>query len=161
MPFALITGASKGIGKSIAEQLAARGFDLLLVARSADLLEQVAKEISQSTNKNCQWLALDLAEDRAAESVFEYCNKNQLVVSVLVNNAGYGLSGSFEKYSVQEHTDMLRVNIITLTQLTRLFLPSLLKQPARLYSQYRQFCILSGSAITIGICSFKSLCFKF
>jgi uncharacterized protein len=130
MPFALITGASKGIGKSIAEQLAARGFDLLLVARSAGLLEQVAKEISQSTNKNCQWLALDLAEDRAAESVFEYCNKNQLVVSVLVNNAGYGLSGSFEKYSVQEHTDMLRVNIITLTQLTRLFLPSLLKQPA-------------------------------
>jgi uncharacterized protein len=130
MPFALITGASKGIGKSIAEQLAARGFDLLLVARSAGLLEQVAKEISQSTNKNCQWLALDLAEDRAAESVFEYCNKNQLVVSVLVNNAGYGLSGSFEKYSVQEHTDMLKVNIITLTQLTRLFLPSLLKQPA-------------------------------
>jgi uncharacterized protein len=130
MPFALITGASKGIGKSIAEQLAARGFDLLLVARSAGLLEQVAKEISQSTNKNCQWLALDLAEDRAAESVFEYCNKNQLVVSVLVNNAGYGLSGSFEKYSVQEHTDMLKVNIITLTQLTRLFLPTLLKQPA-------------------------------
>ena len=127
MPFALITGASKGIGKSIAEQLAARGFDLLLIARSAD---HVAKEISQLTNKNCQWLALDLAEDQAAESVFEYCNKNQLVVSVLVNNAGYGLSGSFEKYSVQEHTDMLRVNIITLTQLTRLFLPSLLKQPA-------------------------------
>jgi uncharacterized protein len=130
MPFALITGASKGIGKSIAEQLAARGFDLLLIARSADLLEQVAKEIRLSTNKNCQWLALDLAEDHAAESVFEYCNKNQFVVSVLVNNAGYGLSGRFEKYSVQEHTDMLRVNIITLTKLTRLFLPSLLKQPA-------------------------------
>jgi uncharacterized protein len=130
MPFALITGASKGIGKSIAEQLAARGFDLLLIARSADLLEQVAKEISLTTNKNCQWLALDLAEDQAAESVFEYCNKNQFVVSVLVNNAGYGLSGRFEKYSEQEHADMLRVNIITLTKLTRLFLPSLLKQPA-------------------------------
>lgn len=130
MPFALITGASKGIGKSIAEQLAARGFDLLLIARSADLLEQVAKEISLTTNKNCRWLALDLAEDQAAESVFEYCNKNQFVVSVLVNNAGYGLSGRFENYSAQEHTDMLRVNIITLTKLTRLFLPSLLKQPA-------------------------------
>ena len=130
MPFALITGASKGIGKSIAEQLAALGFDLLLIARSADLLEQVAKEISQYTNKNCLWLAVDLSEDQAAESVFEYCNKNQLVVSVLVNNAGYGLSGRFEKYSIQEHTDMLRVNIITLTKLTRLFLPSMLKQPA-------------------------------
>jgi short-subunit dehydrogenase len=130
MPFALITGASKGIGKSIAEQLAARGFDLLLIARSASLLEQVAGEISLSTKKNCQWLALDLAEEHAAESVFEYCNKNQFVVTVLVNNAGYGLSGKFEKYSVQEHTDMLMVNIITLTKLTRLFLPSLLEQPA-------------------------------
>ncbi len=158
MPFALITGASKGIGKSIAEQLAARGFDLLLIARSADLLEQVAKEISQSTNKNCQFLALDLAEDQAAESVFEYCNKNQFVVSVLVNNAGYGLSGRFEKYSVQEHTDMLRVNIITLTKLTRLFLPLNVKTTRSLYSQYRQFRILPGSTFIISICGFKSLC---
>src|SRR6476660_2017595 len=103
MPFALITGASKGIGKSIAELLAARGYDLLLIARSADLLEQVAKEISLTTSRNCQWLALDLAEEQASETVFDYCNKNQLVVSVLVNNAGYGLSGKFERYTVQEH----------------------------------------------------------
>jgi uncharacterized protein len=130
MPFALITGASKGIGKSIAKLLAARGFDLLLVARSADLLEQTAKEIHSSTNRNCQWLALDLAAENAAECVLDWCNKNQFDVSVLVNNAGYGLSGSFEKYSVQEHTDMLMVNIITLTKLTRLFLPALLKQPS-------------------------------
>src|ERR1700759_2075500 len=130
MPFALITGASKGIGKCIAEELAARGFDLLLIARSADLLEQVAKEISNQTGRNCQWLALDLAENQAAESVYDYCNKKQLVVSVLVNNAGYGLSGKFEKYSAQEQTEMLMVNIITLTKLTRLFLPTLLKQQA-------------------------------
>ncbi len=130
MPFALITGASKGIGKSIAEQLAARGFDLLLIARSEDLLEQVAKEISLSTNKDCRWLALDLAQDQSAESVFEYCNKNRLDVSVLVNNAGYGLSGKFDKYSAQEQTEMLMVNIITLTKLTRLFLPSFLKHSA-------------------------------
>src|SRR5436305_726309 len=129
MPFALITGASKGIGKSIAEELAGRGFDLLLIARSADLLEQVAKEISDSTKRNCQWLAVDLAQDEAASSVFEYCNKNQIIVSLLVNNLGYGLSGKFEKYSVEELTDMLSVNIITLTKLTRLFLPFLLKQP--------------------------------
>jgi uncharacterized protein len=130
MPFALITGASKGIGKSIAELLAARGYDLLLVARSADLLEQIATEIHSSAKKDCRWLALDLAGDQAAESVYEWCDKNQFEVAVLVNNAGYGLSGSFEKYSTQEYADMLKVNMITLTKLTRLFLPGLLKQHA-------------------------------
>jgi uncharacterized protein len=130
MPFALITGASKGIGKSIAELLAARGYDLLLVARSGDLLEQIASEIHSSSKRNCQWLALDLARDQAAESVYQWCDKNQFDVAVLVNNAGYGLSGGFEKYSAQEHADMLKVNMITLTKLTRLFLPGLLRQPA-------------------------------
>ncbi|HEY2347374.1 MAG TPA: SDR family oxidoreductase [Puia sp.] len=130
MPFALITGASKGIGKCIAEQLAARGYDLLLIARSADLLEQVSNEISLSSNKNCQWLTVDLSKNGAAEAIFEWCNNNRFDVSVLVNNAGYGLSGSFEKYTVEEHSDMLMVNIISVTKLIRLFLPSFLKQPA-------------------------------
>jgi uncharacterized protein len=128
MPFALITGASKGIGKAMAERLASRGYDLLLVARSADLLEKVSSEIQITTKRNCQWLALDLAGPQAAETVYDWCIRNQFSVSVLVNNAGYGLSGYFEKYSPSEHEEMLQVNIITLTKLTRLFLPDLLKQ---------------------------------
>jgi uncharacterized protein len=75
----------------------------------------------------CKWLAVDLAEDKSAEAIFEWCTENHFEVSVLVNNAGYGLSGPFEKYSLQEHADMLQVNIITLTKLTRLFLPGLLQ----------------------------------
>jgi short-subunit dehydrogenase len=130
MPFALITGGSKGIGKAIAETLAGRGYDLLLVARSAELLEKVSTEIQTSSKRICRWLALDLATDNAAESVFNWCIENQFEVSILVNNAGYGLSGSFEKYSAKEHSEMLQVNIITLTQLTRLFLPELLKRSA-------------------------------
>lgn len=130
MPFALITGASKGIGKAIAELLAARGYDLLLVARSADLLEQVSSQIHSVTNRKCLWLAADLAEDQAAESIFAWCDQNHYEVAVLVNNAGYGLSGPFEKYSPKEHADMLHVNMITLTKLARLFLPGLLKQPS-------------------------------
>lgn len=130
MPFALITGASKGIGKAIAELLAARGYDLLLVARSADLLEQISSQIHTVTNRKCLWLAMDLAEDQAAESIFAWCDQNHYEVAVLVNNAGYGLSGPFEKYSPKEHADMLQVNMITLTKLARLFLPGLLKQPA-------------------------------
>jgi uncharacterized protein len=130
MPFALITGASKGIGKSIAEILASRGYDLLLVARSADLLEKMSGEIKSTTNQNCQWLALDLSENQSADKVYDWCKSNQFNVAVLVNNAGYGLSGPFEKYSAREHEEMLQVNIVTLTKLTRLFLPDLLKQPA-------------------------------
>jgi uncharacterized protein len=127
MPFALITGASKGIGKAIAELLAGRGYDLLLVARSADLLEKVSADIRTSTNKKCLWLAQDLAADQAPETVHQWCLENQYDVAVLVNNAGYGLSGPFEKYSPQEYAEMLHVNIITLTTLTRLFLPLLHK----------------------------------
>jgi short-subunit dehydrogenase len=130
MPFALITGASKGIGKSIAEELAARGYDLLLVARSKDLLAQVSEEINTATKRTCYWLALDLASDQAPREVYAWCQQNQYPVSVLVNNAGYGLSGPFEKYSSVETAEMLHLNIITLTTLTRLFLPDLLKQPA-------------------------------
>ena len=130
MPFALITGASKGIGKAIAEKLALKGYDLLLVARSAELLEKVCAEIQDSSKRNCKWLAIDLSADQSAEKVYDWCTSNQYEISILVNNAGYGLSGPFGNYSVQEHTDMLHVNMITLTKLTRLFLPGLLKQNA-------------------------------
>lgn len=130
MPFALITGASKGIGKAIALELAARGYDLLLLARSEDLLKETALEIAAGSNISCQWLALDLSGDQAAERVYTHCKEHAFPVSVLVNNAGYGLSGSFEKYPMEAHADMLRLNIITLVSLTRLFLPDLKKQPA-------------------------------
>ncbi|MFI5195297.1 MAG: SDR family NAD(P)-dependent oxidoreductase [Chitinophagales bacterium] len=130
MPFALITGASKGIGKAIALSLASRGYDLLLVARSEDLLRDVALEVSAGSNIHCHYLAIDLAGDRAAEAVYAWCSTNQYPVSMLVNNAGYGLSGSFEKYDADTHAEMLHLNIVTLVKLTRLFLPDFKKQPA-------------------------------
>ena len=129
MPFALITGASKGIGKAIARDLAARGYDLLLVARSEDLLKETASEIAAGSQVDCQWLALDLSGDQAAAKVYAYCKQHALPVSILVNNAGYGLSGPFEKYTAETHAEMLHLNIVTLVCLTRLFLPELRKQP--------------------------------
>jgi len=128
MPFALVTGASKGIGKAIALNLASRGFDILLVARSADLLEKVADEIQVSTNRKCYWLPQDLAADQAAEAVWDWTEKNDYPVCILVNNAGYGLSGKFESYTPEAHAEMLHLNIITLTKMTRFFLPALRKQ---------------------------------
>ncbi len=130
MPFALITGASKGIGKSIARALASRGYDLLLVARSEDLLRTVSEEISTGSGITCHYLAIDLAGEQGPSSVYAWCQSNHFPVSILVNNAGYGLSGAFEKYSAGAHSEMLHLNIITLVSLTRLFLPELKKQPA-------------------------------
>jgi short-subunit dehydrogenase len=130
MPFALITGASKGIGKAIARELAARGYDLLLVARSEALLKELVAELTAGSKISCAWLAVDLASDQAARQVHDWCSRNRYPVSILVNNAGYGLSGPFEKWPVESHADMLHLNIITLVSLTRLFLPDLRKQPA-------------------------------
>ncbi len=125
MPYALITGGSKGIGLAIARQLADRGYDLLLVARSEDKLKQAAAFFSPRVK--CNWLALDLAKPGAAETVYNWCIEKNYPVQVLVNNAGYGLSGPFENYDVAATSEMLNLNIITLVQITRLFLPELRK----------------------------------
>ena len=129
MEYALITGASKGIGKAIAGDLAARGFNVLLVARSEELLQQEANRISTLYPIKADWLALDLSMQEAAQNVYDWCRAKDYTVTALVNNAGYGLSGPFEKYSADQHLNMMQLNMSTLVALTRLFLPDLLRQP--------------------------------
>jgi short-subunit dehydrogenase len=129
MEYALITGASKGIGKAIASDLAARGFNVLLVARSEELLQQEAARITASYPVKADWLALDLSTAEAPQNVYDWCRAKGYLVQALVNNAGYGLSGPFEKYSVEEHVNMMTLNMTTLVALTRLFLPDLRSQP--------------------------------
>ena len=128
MSYALITGASKGIGKAIAFELAAKGYNLAIVARSEDLLQQVSQEISSKHNVQVSYLALDLSAADAATEVFRWASQNNFNTTVLVNNAGYGLSGAFESYPLEQHVNMLQVNVTTLVQLTHLFLPALKKQ---------------------------------
>ncbi len=128
MSFALITGASKGIGKAIAQNLAAKGYSLLLIARSEDLLKEVSEEIKSSFKVEVQYLAVDLSSSTSAQQVFDWCTQNNFAISVLVNNAGYGLSGPFESYSLEQHVNMIQLNCTTLVQLTYLFLPQLKKQ---------------------------------
>jgi len=125
MSFALITGASKGIGKSIAEQLASRRINLLLVARSEDLLRELATSLASQYNITADYLCADLAEEGAAEKILNWCVEKDYHVSILINNAGYGLSGSFEKYAVGENLDMMKVNMLTLVELCQVFLPLL------------------------------------
>ncbi|QJW89291.1 SDR family oxidoreductase [Spirosoma taeanense] len=128
MACALITGASKGIGLAIADELARRKFDLLLVARSESLLQQAAQRLATTYGVKTSFLAVDLAQPDAARRVFDWCNQNEYAIQMLVNNAGYGLSGPFENHSIDQHTDMMRVNMTALVQLCHLFLPQLRQQ---------------------------------
>jgi len=129
MPYALVTGASKGIGLAIAEELARRKYNVLLVARSASLLQQLAQRLTATYGVQADFLPVDLAATDAARQIFDWCRERSYSVQLLVNNAGYGLSGPFDNYTAAEHTDMMTVNMTALVQLCRLFLPQLKEQP--------------------------------
>lgn len=129
MNYALITGASKGIGKSMAEELAKRGHAVLLIARSEDLLKELADQLSNQYKVSTAYFAIDLSDKNAATTIFDWCNTNHYSVDMLINNAGYGLNGLLEDYTLQEHLDMMQVNMNSVIELTYLFLPSLKKLP--------------------------------
>lgn len=128
MTYALITGASKGIGKAIALELARRKHPVLLIARSADLLKSVAQEITEKSGVKVDYLAIDLSSATAAHEVYNWCLTKNYTIDILINNAGYGLSGMFEKYSLEQNLNMMQVNMITCVSLCQLFLPMLKKQ---------------------------------
>ena len=132
MSYALITGASKGIGKAIAFELAKRNIPVVLIARNENLLQQVCSEISNTYKVDAKYLAVDLSIPTAPQQVFNWCTQNSISIHILINNAGYGLSGLLEEYSLQEHEAMMQVNMQTPVALTYLFLP-LLKQQSKAY----------------------------
>ncbi|MDQ6845331.1 MAG: SDR family NAD(P)-dependent oxidoreductase, partial [Bacteroidota bacterium] len=128
MSYALITGASKGIGKAIAFNLAGKKINLLLVARNGELLNEIADELSGKYEVDVKWLNVDLVNEMAAEVIYEWVMKSNVQINILINNAGYGLSGKFEKYTAEAHAGMMNVNMVSLVKLTALFLPVLKKQ---------------------------------
>jgi short-subunit dehydrogenase len=133
MQYALITGASKGIGKAIAEELAAKKINLLLVARGEDLLREISAGLSAKCGIQADHLALDLSEPGSAEKLYSWVMQKGYQVNILVNNAGYGLSGLFESYTSKEYLDMMRVNMTVPLELSMLFIPHLKQQPQKSY----------------------------
>jgi len=126
MSYALITGASKGIGKSFAESLAKRKFDLLLVARTESLLQKLSIDLSNEYGVKVQFLAIDLSQSDTAQKIFQWVEENKFDVQALINNAGYALWGNFIELSLQEQLEMINVNINTMVSLTHLLIPKLL-----------------------------------
>jgi short-subunit dehydrogenase len=127
MPFALITGGSKGIGKCIATELAKRKYPVLLVARDEKSLQEHATTLSNTYGVVTHYLALDLGKVGATQILMNWIDSNNYPVGILVNNAGYGLSGPFTKYNAEAHIEMMRVNMEVPVALTAALLPMLTK----------------------------------
>jgi len=126
--YALVTGASKGIGKEIARQLAQRGYHLLLVARSEDELQELAEELKEKHRVNAFYFSVDLAVSGTALVVAEWANSKTDQLTILVNNAGYGIWGSFDALGIKVQMNMLQLNINAVLELTHHLLPGLKKQ---------------------------------
>ena len=119
--YAVITGASGGIGRELACEFARHGHDLVLVARSADKLEELAGTLSGSYGVDVRTFACDLSEEDAAERMYTFTRTEGLVVDNLVNNAGYGDQAAFIDSDWERQRGMAQVNIIALMQLTYLY----------------------------------------
>jgi len=122
----LITGASGGIGYELAKLFARDHYNLVLVARSGDKLNQVAAELQGQFAVTVKTLALDLAAVPAAHFVFDQLQREGIAVDVLVNNAAFGAFGEFASMAEGEILGQIQLNITALTHLTRLFLPPML-----------------------------------
>lgn len=123
--FALITGASGGIGYYFAHELAKRKHNLILVARSENKLQKLATELKEKYSIACDYLPIDLSQPNASAQITSWCNSNQYEIDILINNAGYGLFGSFENQDLKDVTNMLQLNMNTLVELCHVFMPQL------------------------------------
>jgi hypothetical protein len=123
--WALVTGASSGIGAWLARVLAEEGANLVITARRKDRLEALAGELRQRHQVEVRVEDADLARPDAAQELFARCQAQGLAIDVLVNNAGLGAYQRFVDVEWEKHLQLMQVNMVALTQLTRLFLPAM------------------------------------
>lgn len=124
---AIVTGASKGLGKAFAQQLAAKGYDLLLIARSEKILLDDCSALGKEHTVKVFALPADLSDPNSHRSVAEWCHHNNFRPSVLINNAGYACWGLFDNIPLGSQQQMMQVNTGTLVNLTYGILPLLKK----------------------------------
>ncbi|HNQ77350.1 MAG TPA: SDR family oxidoreductase [Acidobacteriota bacterium] len=124
--YALVTGASAGIGEAFARLLAKRGFDLILVARREEKLDLIAEELRRKHGIEIMVIPMDLTLEDSADELFR--KVGEFDVGLLVNNAGFGYYGKFVKQAPERFSDMIKLNILTFTLLTRKFADRFIKK---------------------------------
>jgi uncharacterized protein len=125
---ALITGASSGIGEAYARQLAEKGLDLVLVARSEDRLRELAKQLAEVHSRRVEVVAADLSQPGAASKVAAAVAALGLGVDLLVNNAGFGTAGAFVKQDAERERQEILLNAAAVVDLSHAFLPGMLER---------------------------------
>ncbi|MGD9854781.1 MAG: SDR family NAD(P)-dependent oxidoreductase [Planctomycetaceae bacterium] len=124
----LVTGASSGIGREFARQLAARGMHLVLTARRRDLLEELSRELDTRHGTKTVIIAGDLGDATFPQQLFDKVQAEGLRIQLLVNNAGIGHVGTIQDADIARMVTIVQLNIKALTELTYLFLPDMLKR---------------------------------
>ncbi len=125
---ALITGASSGIGEAFARKLAAKGHPLILVARSKAKLDELANELSHTYAIEVDVIAIDLTSVNAAAEVYKQTEQLGRHVGLLINNAGFGLSGEFLAHSTDKYQQQITLNIAAVVDLTHFYLPAMVQK---------------------------------
>lgn len=123
--YTLITGASAGIGKAMAEECARRGQHLILVALPQSNLVETATFLQKTFSIDVKVLELNLTVPASLQYLYDWCHEQQLKIDVLINNAGVGTHGSFELASISDYSNMIQLNNGAIVSLTHLFLPKL------------------------------------
>ena len=123
----LVTGSSSGIGLAMAEDLAKRGANLILTARSEDKLNEVAATVRE-LGREAHVFSSDLSVPNAAEELHAAINEAGLSVDLLINNAGYGRWGEFTSFDRMDYAKMIQLNITSLTDLCHLFISDMKKK---------------------------------
>ncbi len=122
----LITGATGGIGYELAKIFAAEKNNLVLVARNSKRLKEIKEHFEANYHIRVHILSKDLAEKDAAANIYREVTLQNIKIDILVNNAGFGDFGEFFKADWQNQYEMIQVNIVSLMQLTRLFVPDMI-----------------------------------
>ncbi len=163
----LITGAASGLGRAFALLFCHTSYELILVDKDLKNLESVQKEITQATSQPPHIILQDLSVQGSAQIVYEKVKSLGISVDVLINNAGFGIFGLFSEVSSEAMTNLVGLSICTTTQLTRLFLPEMIRahsgkilfvsslaafQPAPIMSVYaasKAYLLSLGEALAI------------
>ncbi len=126
--WALVTGASSGIGAEFASQLAGRGMHLILAARRKENMTELATELNTRHGTRCHIITIDLSEPESGKALYDEIKRLGIDVELLVNNAGIGMIGQIETTDPEEVRKMLNLNLLTLTDLTYRVLPEMIQR---------------------------------